>query len=79
MYHDNNCLFGFYVTRDSWASWRKAKVMSIEGVTEGKKIKGREPYYNNPKVTLNADWITPCGKMIIATGGNYTWTFFPSN
>ena len=49
MYKENNYKFGFFVVRDSWTTV-KAKITGIENVTEGAKIKGRHPYYGNPKV-----------------------------
>lgn len=49
MYHANDCRFGFTVQRDSWGN-TLAVVEGIEGVKEGEKIKGKHPYYDNPKV-----------------------------
>lgn len=49
MYHKNNCKFGFYVARDNWQA-TVAKIIKIVGVTEGQKIPGKNPYYNNPEV-----------------------------
>lgn len=47
MYHENNCQFGFFVKRNSWATII-AKVTGIEGVEEGKEINGPPPYFGNP-------------------------------
>jgi hypothetical protein len=49
MYARNNFKFGFIVKRDSWGN-TLAKIISIDGVEEGKPIKGKQPYYGNPKV-----------------------------
>lgn len=49
MYHENNCSFGFFIIRDNWGN-TVAKVISIDGVIEGKRINGRPPYFRNPKV-----------------------------
>ena len=54
MYLNNNCKYGFYVQRDSWATVF-AKILEIENVIEGNTIAGLAPYYNmpngkNPKV-----------------------------
>jgi hypothetical protein len=49
MYILNECKFGFYIVRDSWG-FTVAKVIKIEGVTEGKVIPGKAPYFGNPKV-----------------------------
>lgn len=49
MYHENNCKFGFYVQRNSWAQVC-AKITDIYGVFEGQRIKGAPPYFDNPKV-----------------------------
>ena len=49
MYHKNNCTLDFYVVRDSWKTII-AKIINIENVIIGKKIIGKYPYYNNPKV-----------------------------
>jgi len=49
MYHKNKCKFGYYVARDKWG-YTVAKIIQIEGVNEGKKILGKSPYFNNPKV-----------------------------
>ena len=49
MYYANDKKFGFWVQRDSWEN-TTAKVISIEGVSEGEDIPGRKPYHNNQKV-----------------------------
>lgn len=49
MYKHNDYKFGFIVRRDTWGN-TLAKIIEIEGVTEGEKIKGRHPYYGNPTV-----------------------------
>ena len=49
MYHQNKCKFNFYVARDSWG-YTVAKIIGIVGVTEGEKIPGKKPYFNNPEV-----------------------------
>jgi hypothetical protein len=49
MYYENNKNFGFWIKRNSWG-YSIAKVISIEGVTEGEDIPGYAPYYSNPKV-----------------------------
>lgn len=88
MYHRNNCRFGFYVRKDSWHPSRYAKVVSIEFVIEGQKIKGDPPYYGgfkNPPghrragkimgprlVRLEATWFED-GWMDY-NGGMYAWT-----
>jgi hypothetical protein len=90
MYIENQCRFGFYVTRDSWRAGRYAKVVGIEFVEEGKMIKGNPPHFGgfiNPpghpregkkmgprSVPLEADWFEGDDKMTIETGGNYCWT-----
>lgn len=58
MYHKNKCKFGFYVARDNW-SYTVAKIIQIVGVTEGKKIIGKNPYYNNPEVIAEFYKIDP--------------------
>jgi hypothetical protein len=88
MYNRNDCKFGFYVWRNSWASHRRARVVSIQWVEEGKRIKGNPPYYGgfkNPpghyragkimgprEVVLEADWLD--GGSIVVNGGTYSWT-----
>ena len=49
MYHENNYSFGFFIIRNTWGN-TVAKVVSINGVIEGKRIKGINPYFGNPKV-----------------------------
>lgn len=49
MYKANGFKFGFFIKRYTWG-YTLAKVTSIEGVKEGEKIKGKSPYYGNPKV-----------------------------
>lgn len=49
MYYANNKKFNFYIQRNTW-EYTIAKVISIEGVIEGKEIPGKAPYYNNPIV-----------------------------
>jgi hypothetical protein len=49
MYHLNGCRYGFFVKRNTWGRII-AKIIEIDGVVEGDRIKGRDPYYNNPKV-----------------------------
>lgn len=52
MYHLKQCKFGFYVMRYTWQTV-VAKIISIEGVKEGNKIKGKPPYFGNPIVTAH--------------------------
>lgn len=49
MYYQNDKNFGFWIKRNSWGN-SIAKVISIEGVTEGEDIPGNKPYHNNPIV-----------------------------
>ena len=49
MYYENNKKFGFWVRRNSWGN-TIAKIISIKNVTEGDDIKGKSPYFRNPKV-----------------------------
>jgi len=49
MYHKNNNEFGFLIKSNPW-SGNIVKVTSIDGVIEGEKIKGKSPYFGNPKV-----------------------------
>lgn len=49
MYYANGKKFGFWIQRDSWGN-TIARVVSIEGVTEGQEINGKKPYHGNPKV-----------------------------
>ncbi|WP_375416783.1 hypothetical protein [uncultured Hymenobacter sp.] len=49
MYRHNDLRYGFWIVRDSWGN-TLARITEIEGVSEGSKIKGRYPYYGNPKV-----------------------------
>lgn len=50
MYEANGFRFGFFVRRDTWGS-TVAKITAIDKVIEGKPIKGKAPYFGNPKVT----------------------------
>lgn len=88
LYHKNDCQFGFYVRRNSWHPNRFAKVVGIQWVEEGKKIKGKPPYFGgfkNPPghpregkimgprlVDLEAPWFEG-GKWRTESGGNYSW------
>lgn len=95
LYHKNECQFGFYVRRNSWHPSRFAKVTDIELATEGKRLRGKAPYFggfNYPKghikegkrlgprlVTLEADWLDN-GIYITNSGGTYAWEqVFPNN
>jgi len=49
MYYSNYFKFGYWIIRDTWKNYA-AKIIRIEGVTEGEGIKGRSPYFGNPKV-----------------------------
>ena len=49
IYLKNNLKIGFWVKKYTWENFI-AKIISIDGVVEGEKIKGKHPYYNNPKV-----------------------------
>src|SRR5687768_2598451 len=87
MYVDNNCKFGFYVTRDSWSNGKHAMVTGIDGVEEGKMIEGEPPYFTrkypegHPKVGkvwkrfvyLKSSWFDN-GTYETDCGGNYSWT-----
>jgi hypothetical protein len=87
MYVDNDCKFGFYVTRDSWSNGKYAIVIAIDGVDEGKMIDGTPPYFTrkypeeHPKaektwkrlVYLKASWFDN-GTYETDCGGNYSWT-----
>ena len=88
MYMANDYKFGFYVRRNSWRRDRYAKVADIQWVEEGKKIKGKPPYFGgfkNPPghpragkimgsrlVTLEAKWLRG-GKYVTDAGGTYAW------
>jgi hypothetical protein len=90
MYMMNNCKLGFYVTRNSWANGKTAKVISIEGVEEGKPIEGTDPYFNeqlypegdikagkkmtNRNIKMVADWFDN-GTYETEAGACYGWTF----
>ena len=87
MYHRNGCRFGFFVRKNSWAKHRFAKVVSIQWVEEGKRIKGDPPYYGgfkNPpghpragkimgprEVKLEAEWLDK--GYAYANGGTYSY------
>ena len=87
MYIENECKFGFYVTRDSWSDNKYAQVIGIGGVKEGEMIEGEPPYFNrkypegHPKagkiwqreIVLEAAWLDG-GKYEGSTGGTYVWT-----
>ena len=49
MYYACGKKFGFFVVRDTWGK-TIAKIISIEGVEEGKGIQGRYPYFKRQKV-----------------------------
>ncbi|MFO0089221.1 MAG: hypothetical protein ACK518_00105 [bacterium] len=49
MYYANNKKFGYFIKRNSWGN-TLAKVIKIEGVTEGQNIEGKPPYFKNQKV-----------------------------
>lgn len=49
MYIANGCKFGFFIVRDSWG-FTLAKIVRIDGVTDGEMIPGKAPYFGNPKV-----------------------------
>lgn len=46
MYNYNHHKFNFWVQRDNWDNVI-AKIISISDTTEGQKIPGKKPYYNN--------------------------------
>lgn len=86
MYIENGFKLGFYVRKNSWAKWREAKVVAIEGVIEGEMIPGEGPYYDflfppdHPKagkfqkhryVTLEAEWLEEYGRN--ETGGIFSY------
>jgi hypothetical protein len=89
MYVKNECRMGFYVRKDSWHTSRFAKVVEIQWVEDGKRIKGEPPYFGgfkNPPgqpragkimgprlVTLEAEWFEG-GRTVVSTGGNFCWT-----
>ena len=52
---------GFWIVRDSWGN-TLAHVTEIEGITDGQKLKGRSPYYGNPKVF--ASFYNTSGKLL---------------
>lgn len=87
LYIENGCKYGFCVRRNSWADYRKAKVIKIEGVIDGQMINGDPPYFTAPypkghpkhgkicyhrEVTLVADWIDG-GKLVTTSGGTFAW------
>lgn len=86
IYIQNNCRLGFFVTRDSWSNRKFAKVIKIDGVTDGEMINGVPPYFNrkyhvgHPRagkiwprlITLKADWFEN-GIYVTDCGGNYCW------
>ena len=86
MYVENDCKFGFFVTRNSWSNHKFAMVVGIDGVEEGKLIAGEAPYFTrkypegHPKagkvwqrvVYLKADWFDE-GKYETDCGGTYAW------
>ena len=87
MYVDNGCKFGFYVTKNSWSNEKYAMVFGIDGVEEGKMIKGKPPYFirkypkGHPKagniwpriVFLKPSWLD---RKILedGNGGTYAWS-----
>ena len=82
MYKTNDYKFGFFVKRDNWEN-TLAKVVSIEGVEEGKPIKGKQPYFGNPEVkaefykTSNIDECTPKNldnTSVLSGAGNYSYS-----
>lgn len=87
MYMENNCKFGFYVTRNSWSNVKYAMVVGIDDVEEGKPIEGLPPYFTRKYqeghskegrvwrriVYLKADWLDG-GKYDTDCGGTYAWT-----
>ena len=87
MYIENDCKFGFFVTRNSWSDQKYAMVVGIDGVEEGKMIVGKPPYFTrkyplgHPKtgkvwpriVHLKAPWLNG-GKYKTDCGGSYVWT-----
>ncbi len=69
MYYDNGKTFGYYVIRDGW-SQTIAKVVSIEGISEGDEIPGKPPYHGTPKTQpkviaefFNGDDPSKCGSL----------------
>lgn len=93
IYLKNECRLGFYVRRNSWAPLRKARVVKIEGVVDGKMLGGEPPNFSarypagHPKegkmcwqreVTLEAEWFDG-GIDVIKTGGTYAWTQVPAS
>jgi hypothetical protein len=87
MYIENDCKFGFFVTRNSWSNNKFAMVVSIDGVEEGKMIEGEPPYFTRkypeehrkagkvwPRIVyLKATWFDR-GKYETDCGGTYAWT-----
>lgn len=49
MYRNNGLRLGYWVVRNSWGN-TVARVTAIENVEDGQKLKGRYPYYGNPRV-----------------------------
>lgn len=87
MYVENDCKFGFFVTRNSWSNQKYATVVGIDGVEEGKMIEGEPPYFTRkyplghvksgkvwPRVVyLKAAWFDE-GIYRTRSGGTYSWT-----
>lgn len=74
MYEKNGNQCGFCVVRDSWGRIY-AKVTSIAGQTSG-PLKGRPPYYGNPRVTMdvyNNDGTIQKENQVLSCPGNYTY------
>lgn len=93
IYMNNGCQLGFYVTRDSWSNNKIAKVVALDGVTNGQPIEGDPPYFNriHPSghekagypwqrdARLEADWFQE-GYQVTTGAGCYSWTrAFPQN
>ena len=87
MYVENNCQFGFYVTRRSWSDKHYAMVVGIDGVKNGEMFEGEPPYFVRKypadhlkegrvwkrTVHLKADWLDN-GIYDTDCGGTYAWT-----
>lgn len=86
MYMENNCRFGFFVTRESWSDGKYAKVIGIDGAKEGEPLEGEPPYFIRKypaghakagitwkrNVYLEADWLDG-GGVVTGSGGTYSW------
>ncbi len=87
MYIENQCKFGFFITRNSWSAEKYAAVVAIVEVEEGKPIEGQPPYFTryypqeHPKagkvwkrfVHLEASWFDS-SEYETDCRGNYFWS-----